>query len=127
MMMSLFFTRNPETVCCGWTHVVALKAGRFYSWGRNNYYQCGADRITPTEPLNPEQGSKLTEIRKVVSGSEHCLALDGSGDVFSWGWNEHGNCGTGTVQNIPTPIKIVFDNKICDIFVGSAHCFASSE
>ena len=56
------------------------------------------------------------------------MCLDKEGRVFAWGWNEHGNCGTGDTINVPRPTQISFNasKNICDIFVGSAHCFALS-
>jgi len=120
-------------VSCGWTHVVCLRQDRFHAWGRNNYFQCGRGHSSGSENICDEglhlvaqDESPSLKVRKVISGSEHCLALDGEGRVYSWGWNEHGNCGTGDTENVSSPTKIQFDNdkSICDIFVGSAHCFA---
>ncbi|XP_023321398.1 secretion-regulating guanine nucleotide exchange factor isoform X5 [Eurytemora carolleeae] len=124
---------GSETVSCGWTHVVCLRQDRCHAWGRNNYFQCGRGHSSGSENICDEglhlvaqDESPSLKVRKVISGSEHCLALDGEGRVYSWGWNEHGNCGTGDTENVSSPTKIQFDNdkSICDIFVGSAHCFA---
>lgn len=35
------------------------------------------------------------KVVQVAAGSEHCLALTGSGEVFSWGSNQHGRLGHG--------------------------------
>ena len=72
----------------------------------------------------------MGNVSKALAGSEHCLCLTEGGDVFAWGWNEHGNCGVGEgrVENVKTPEKVLFKKgcDIQDIFVGSAHCFAVS-
>lgn len=39
----------------------------------------------------------MTQIRL---GAEHGLAVSESGKVFTWGWNEHGNCGNGSTDNV---------------------------
>lgn len=33
-------------------------------------------------------------------GAEHGMCLTQSKDVFTWGWNEHGNCGLGHDQDV---------------------------
>ena len=108
--------------------MVAVKQGLFYCWGRNNYHQCASMQVSNPCLLDSQEGCLLGQslAEKVLSGSEHCLGLDVDGNVYSWGWNEHGNCGTRSTENVPAPEKIKFDQKICNIFVGSAHCFALS-
>ncbi len=109
---------------------------KVHTWGRNNYGQCGTSKFSDFHNLAKEENeddviNKATSnpVVKCLAGSEHCLMLDKQGNVFSWGWNEHGNLGNGKVTNAHTPTKIIFncDGKICDIFVGSAHCFAYLE
>jgi len=105
--------------------------GLYHAWGRNNYHQCAQAGKETIVALDQQKGSLLADqlVKKVLSGSEHCLCLDVEGKVFAWGWNEHGNCGTGTTEDIPEPTQIEFPSShyICDIFVGSAHCFAMSD
>ena len=114
-----------------------------YTWGRNNYGQCGTNSFSPSQQsahtVNLAEGLETSEDNKIVkclAGSEHCLLLDSQGCVTAWGWNEHGNLGNNNVENLHTPIKLQFNDgnstkddsvKICDIFVGSAHCFAYSK
>jgi len=110
----------PDSISCGWTHTVCLEGGEVRSWGRNNYYQLGGVE---------GGGAIMKKVRKAVAGSEHCLCLTDDGEVFSWGWNEHGNCGVGgeRVDNVKSPEKVDFGDGGCDIqdiFIGSAHCFA---
>ncbi len=33
-----------------------------------------------------------------------CLSEDS--ELFSWGWNDHGMCGTGDTRNVTMPTKI---------------------
>lgn len=42
------------------------------------------------------QNDKITQFHL---GSEHGLLLTQKGKMYSWGWNEHGSCGNGTVDN----------------------------
>jgi alpha-tubulin suppressor-like RCC1 family protein len=41
-------------------------------------------------------GAPLTDVVQVAAGPLHVLALDGSGNVWAWGYNEYGNLGNGT-------------------------------
>ena len=90
-------------------------------WGRNNYFQCGTGLSSPSSDLSAEELHGVGA-RKILCGSEHCLLLDKTGNLYSWGWNEHGNCGTNIVENIASPTLVL--DQVCDMFVGSAHCFA---
>lgn len=53
---------------------------------------------------------KSRHIIDMACGSEHVLALvsldNESTEVWGWGWNEHGNLGTGLTENVPIPIKV---------------------
>eukprot|EP00088_Acartia_fossae_P044923 TRINITY_DN4797_c0_g1_i1.p1 TRINITY_DN4797_c0_g1~~TRINITY_DN4797_c0_g1_i1.p1 ORF type:complete len:366 (-),score=23.53 TRINITY_DN4797_c0_g1_i1:54-1151(-) len=126
--------RGVNSISCGWTHCLALCGKKeLVVWGRNTYGQCGNSQLSTFQPCHKEtcrirtfgsHGDDL-EIVKAVSGSEHCMVLGSTGDLYTWGWNEHGNLGNGHTDNVSSPNKIEFGGKICkDIFVGSAHCFA---
>ena len=46
----------------------------------------------------------------MACGSEHVLALvsldNESTEVWGWGWNEHGNLGTGYTENVHIPVRV---------------------
>ena len=102
-------------VSCGWTHTVFLQNGVVGGWGRNDYHQLA--------------GIGLGRVKKIVTGSEHCLVLTQENQVLAWGWNEHGNCGQEGEEDIevPTPVNGLEGVTVVDIFSGSAHCFAVLE
>ena len=102
-------------ISCGWTHAVVLQDNVVGGWGRNNYHQLG--------------GNKLGGVKKIATGSEHCLALTSQNQVLAWGWNEHGNCGQDGEDDVETPTLVKgLEGKITtDIFSGSAHSFAIIE
>jgi protein ATS1 len=62
---------------------VLLEDGRLIAWGRNTLWEL----IPPGLPL----------IDKIAVGSEHVLALTREGQLISWGWGKHGNCGNLTI------------------------------
>ena len=126
---------TPESFAylrAGWTHALGVSTGgRVYNWGRNNYGQLGRKTgQTCGVPIGtlPDLGASQVE-----SGSEHCLAIsEETGELVSWGWNEHGNCGDGTTQNVLTPVLLDlsrniddgYASKIVKIKTSSAHNFA---
>ena len=77
----------------------------------------------------PQKVPGLKNIKSIVSGSEHCLALGESGELWTWGWNEHGSCGNGTQVNQSSPVNIshYFKGKIRSIGSGAGHSFALVE
>lgn len=52
--------------------------------------------------------------------------LSDTGRIVSWGWNEHGNCGTGTEEDVrvPTPIGMDIKQKAVITGTGAGHSFA---
>ena len=110
------FNGKSGQISCGWTHVVFTCSGQVSVKGRNNYHQHG-DITALTGPVT------------VMSGSEHCLCITNTGHLLAWGWNEHGNCGTGdTSECISAPTRVQFNKEsVTKVFVGSAHCFAFTD
>jgi secretion-regulating guanine nucleotide exchange factor len=103
----------------GWTHVTVLsKTGQLKSWGRADYGQTGSDLPS----------AAALSLRSISSGYEHVMGVDASdGSLYSWGWNEHGNCGLGHTQNVLVPTKVAccdINNKVWKCFAGSGHSFA---
>jgi len=102
---------SDDQISCGWTHVVINRGGHVSVRGRNNFFQHGT----------------CTRVRAAVAGSEHCTCLTDTGQLVTWGWNEHGNCGLGLDQDcIESPATMSLAN-VTNVFVGSAHCFAITE
>lgn len=59
----------------------------------------------------------LENIEDFSCGSEHNLAIqrysrDGRSSLHSWGWNEHGNCGNGSTENILMPTKVALQGTL---------------
>ena len=104
-------THEVEDIKLGWTHIVILcKDKTMKAVGRDDYGQ--------TAVVSNEKFTKAS------SGYEHGLAINEEGHLFSWGWNEHGNCGLGHVNNVQTPTKIDLPLKVKSCFAGSGHSFA---
>ena len=52
-------------------------------------------------------------ISSIRCGSEHSLALTNDGRLFSFGWNEHGSCGSGDEidQSVPCEVRLRNDEN----------------
>lgn len=60
---------------------------------------------------------------KILAGDHHTLAIKDDGTLWSWGFNNDGQLGNGTLTNSPIPIKISTYQWI-DISAGAAHSLA---
>lgn len=86
----------------GWAHNGILYSnGAVHLWGRNTYGQLASSKGDKSDNLVELKGIQ-GKIEQFHLGSEHGLAIAKNNDVsscFTWGWNEHGNCGNGNEQN----------------------------
>ncbi|KAF9419834.1 putative E3 ubiquitin-protein ligase herc6 [Podila epigama] len=65
-----------------------------------------------------DSDQRRADIISFSCGSEHTLAVTRSGGCYAWGWNEHGNCGTGAgdhevegLLDVPSPRKVSFGSQ----------------
>jgi len=84
-----------ETVSAGAYHCLAIDTdGSLWAWGRGDQGQIGdgntVNRNTPQRIAVSTTGWQLTTVSVFQS-----LAIDGEGNLWSWGWNENGKLGKG--------------------------------
>lgn len=120
--------QQPRELCgairfigSGWNHVVVVTCqGTAWSascFGKNDLGQLGH----PDASLRRHRFSLPAPVRELQVGAEHCVVLLESGDVMTWGWNEHATCAD-TPSNSCTP-QIVAHN-VDLVGVTYAGCFA---
>ena len=87
-------------ICSGWSHILALTKNthsgvvELYGWGRNDKGQLGpssANILSPQKLLTDIDG---VPIQSACCGAESSHILS-NGNLYSTGWNEHGNLGIG--------------------------------
>jgi protein ATS1 len=90
-------------VVSGW-HTIAVQCadGRVFMWGRNDRGQAACTGNV----LQPKEMELLNGCSDIVYGSEHGLALMPDFRVYVWGWNEHGNLGIGTLDDVFCPVPL---------------------
>lgn len=111
----LYCSLDNVQVAVGDYHILVLKAnGTVWSWGSNNYGQCGYG--TKISTGTPQQVESLTDIVQIAAGDSHSLALKSDGTVWSWGYNESGRLGDGTSTNRLLPVQIPNLSSVSKIY-----------
>jgi alpha-tubulin suppressor-like RCC1 family protein/regulation of enolase protein 1 (concanavalin A-like superfamily) len=90
---------NNAAIEAGSYFTLALKTtGGVWGWGAN-WSGVLTDDEAIGEPLLPAALAELSGIAQLSAGESHALAIDTSGDVWSWGSNGSGQLGIGTIDN----------------------------
>jgi alpha-tubulin suppressor-like RCC1 family protein len=126
-----FYTNQPEQVVPD--NVTAIAAGLFHSlyiksdgslWGMGyDYYGQLGDGIFNTNGI---QGTNQVEkiepgnVTAIAAGQGHSLFLESDGSLWAMGWNQFGQLGDGTTNNVNRPEMIVASNVVA-IAAGEAH------
>lgn len=98
-IQSVNFENEIRKLCSGWTHNGVLTIdGKVYLYGRNTYGQLASNDVSSTKSVQLNCGVDFVD--DLHLGSEHGLIQTKSGNVRTWGWNEHGNCGNGSETNV---------------------------
>lgn len=97
-------------VAVGYSHSLALSStGQLYAWGYNSAGQLGnGTTTTSATPVAVSAGAIPlgTRITQIVAGYEHSLALSSAGQLYAWGYNNHGQLGNATTTNIALPVAV---------------------
>jgi protein ATS1 len=106
---------RARSVACTWngTYITTgdEDAWELLSAGNNANGQLGRGHHEPLARVEFPFTPATRRLLQIACGSEHVLAsfmvLDSSmTEVWGWGWNEHGNLGVGTTEDVRLPIKI---------------------
>ena len=125
-------------------HLLAYtEAGDLYTWGYNTYSQLGNGStnhtLTPSTVGGILSGKIVIQVDiflfesvfiniphiliflKVGCGNHHCLALTSDGEVYAWGQNNAGQCGSGTTTGQSVPRRVtssIGGHKVVSIACG---------
>lgn len=121
---------NIKAVASGKNHVIAVKEdGTVWTWGFNDSGQLGYCTATddcfkssyaPTQ-VKLSNGNPLTGIKAAAGGGYHTVALKEDGTVWTWGYNEDGELGNGTLVDRNIPSQLYGIDKIVFVAAGMYH------
>lgn len=109
------FLSNVVSIAAGRTHMLALLTdGSVVGWGHNLQGQLGDgtpdDRTTPVRVCAVGQtapcSSFLTGVSMLVGGNNHSEALLADGSVVTFGDNQFGQLGDGTLGDSHVPVQV---------------------
>lgn len=117
-------------ISAGGFHVVALtSAGAVLTWGFNSVGQLGNGTDTDPHSSNVPVVVHLppgVTATAVAGGGQHSTALTSTGTVLAWGYNDHGQLGTGTTDdsNVPVLVHLPGDVIATGVSAGFGHTVA---
>lgn len=119
------------TIDVGLSHSCAVTgAGTAYCWGSNELGQLGDGSVQGTVEPSAVGGGRLFSI--IRTGNQHSCALQsGTGTVYCWGANYHGQIGNGAGGNSETaavlsPTAIASAKAFTQLDAGASHNCAIS-
>ncbi|MER5707153.1 hypothetical protein [Streptomyces sp. NPDC002122] len=125
------FLKGVVSVAAGVLHSLALLTdGTVVAWGNNANGQLGEGSVVNhrTSPVRvcavgsvAPCTSYLTNITSIAAGYQHSLALRADGGVRSWGINDQGQLGDGTVIARSAPVSIVGLSNVVSVAGGVFH------
>jgi hypothetical protein len=137
--------QHRQSLALGRTHALMVRAGEVWSFGWNHNGQLGWGLQDSLYHPNFRKIPGLSRIISVSVGRDFSMALDSSGDVWTWGSNYRGVLGNGQSDpqesdprlsakviynrsySISTPKKILSGKRIMQIECGPIHALALGE
>ena len=118
----VFASVSVTAVAAGGDHVLLLASdGTVWGWGGNTNGEVGDGSTTFRSRSSPVQAYGLSNIVAIAAGIEHSLALDSSGNVWTWGLNSEGQLGIGSTTSTPWPTMISSFTGVTAISAGWYH------
>nr|KAJ0208253.1 hypothetical protein LSAT_V11C500282280 [Lactuca sativa] len=119
------------SLTCGADHTTAFSESSLnvYSWGWGDFGRLGHGNSTDffiPQPIKALQGLR---IRQIACGDSHCLAVTMEGEVQSWGRNQNGQLGLGTIEDslVPQKIEAFQGITVKMVAAGAEHTVAITE
>lgn len=108
-----YLTDVRELADSSWGQVsnvyVIKNDGTLWGAGYNGYYNLADGTTTPSvyfKRIGTLSGVKEILASGYTTYASTQIVLLNNGDVYTWGYNGYGQCGTGNTTNVQTPTKI---------------------
>jgi E3 ubiquitin-protein ligase HERC2 len=108
-LLKFEFTGRPVQISCGYDHSgVLTDRGCIFTWGGNDFGQLGlGDQNIRSSPSEIDLPFISGKVKSFSFGAFHCICMTQENDVYSWGFNDKGQLGNGTILNQSRP-KLIF-------------------
>jgi alpha-tubulin suppressor-like RCC1 family protein len=107
---NVMFGKKPVSIGAGNSHAVVLADdGNLYAWGLNTGGQLGnTTAVSSSVPVAVKMSGALAgkTISRLSVGGDHSVVLTADGLVYSWGMNDRGQLGDGTLVNSTEPVAL---------------------
>lgn len=115
-----------KSISCSSNHCIAIKAdGTLWAWGQNSYGELGDGTfIGKRSPIQIGNSTNWKSVSAGSGSSYFSLALKTDGTLWSWGYNDNGQLGDGTLNNQSIPAQVGNDTTWNIISTGQRHCLA---
>lgn len=88
--------------------------GNLYVWGYDQYKKIGTSTAAPPSGAVPKDSTPVliafpSGVNKWVAlstGQAHMIALGDDGNLYAWGFNNHGQLGIGSIVNDSLPVMV---------------------
>ena len=101
----------------GTKHTLVIDGyGQIWGWGYNYYGEIGNVR-NQESPFPYKASAAGVTFRAVAAGNGHSVALDKNGNVWSWGRNDYGQLGNGTLTNTNSPAIMLSATSISYTYI----------
>lgn len=108
----------------GGYHTLAIDTqGHLWTWGENVKGQLGLGYVS-AYVATPTLVSATQTFKAVAANEKHSVALDTSGKLWTWGYNNYGQLGVGDLIDRDTPTAVKPDYSFIAIAAGSYHSLA---
>jgi alpha-tubulin suppressor-like RCC1 family protein len=95
---------NIRDIATGPNFALAITTtGQMRAWGRNAENQLGDN--TAVQRNSPVISANLGFVR-ISAGNTHAAAIDGNGNLYTWGTSAMGALGLGATANAPVPTMV---------------------
>ena len=121
--------RPVEThrLAAGLQHVMAMQTnGTLWGWGGNDGGQLGIGTFLGHSILEepPQAIGTNSNWRSIAAGFSHTIGLRADGSLWTWGGNQYGQLGDGSLINRAQPVRVGTNATWHSVAAGGAHTVA---
>lgn len=116
---------DAAAIAAGYTHSLAvLDDGTMVSWGADSYGELGVGPLPKLDSKKkrsfvPLPVKEIDDVTAIAAGNKVSVALRADGTVWTWGKNNHGELGIGTIgQSSAVPVQVPGLSEVTAVAAG---------